>query len=573
MRLPFLNIFRKKGRSPISHSIEFDEIFLDASNLPSFNTGRLEGRLALPLSHASIIGVGVVFVLIALVFLGQAFRLQIVRGEEFRERSENNRLDTSLIIALRGVIYDRRGELLAWNTEDADISDFSARAYTDRRGLGQLLGHVSYPKKDSSGVYFRTEYEGISGIESAYNEQLAGKNGEQLIEIDATQEVISHHVAHPPSAGEPLSLSIDAEFSEALHDALATTSEEYGFRSGAGVVMDVHTGEVIALANFPSYNPELLAKGADAEAIHALMQDERLPFLNRIVSGLYTPGSIVKPFLAYAALAEKIIDPEKQIVSTGSITIPNLYNPDNPSVFNDWRVHGLVDMRRAIAVSSNVYFYTIGGGYGGQVGLGISRINDYMHRFGFGEPIHAPLAEGKPGTVPNPAWKKEVFNNEGWRLGDTYFTAIGQFGFQVTPLQMLRAYGAIASGGTMLTPHFTQGEAPSSYDLHLDPAYLAVIREGMRQSVIEGTARSLNRSDIHIAAKTGTAQIGANNEFINSWAVGYFPYEDPKYVFVTLLEHGPRTNLFGSAPTMSRVMNWLVHNRPEYLGEVQASQQ
>ncbi|MBI4086469.1 hypothetical protein HY416_00600 [Candidatus Kaiserbacteria bacterium] len=564
MRLSLLNIFRKKRRS----TIEFDEIFLDASNLPSFNTGRLEGRLALPLSRASIIGVGIAFILIALVFLGQAFRLQIVHGEEFRERSENNRLDTSLVIAPRGVIYDRRGELLAWNTEDADISDFSARAYTDRRGLGQLLGHVSYPKKDSSGVYFRTEYEGISGIESAYNGQLAGENGEQLIEIDATQEVISHHVAHPSRAGEPLTLSIDAEFSEALHDALATTSEEYDFRSGAGVVMDVHTGEVIALANFPSYNPGLLAKGTDAEAIHALTQDERLPFLNRIVSGLYTPGSIVKPFMAYAALAEKIIDPSKQILSTGSIVIPNLYNPSNPSVFNDWRAHGLVDMRRAIAVSSNVYFYTIGGGYGGQAGLGISRINDYMHRFGFGEPVHTPLAEGKAGTVPNPEWKEETFGEE-WRLGDTYFTSIGQFGFQVTPLQMLRAYGAIANGGTMLTPHFIQGEPSSSYDLRLDPAYLAVIREGMRQSATDGTARSLNRGDIHIAAKTGTAQIGANNEFINSWAVGYFPYENPKYVFVTLLEHGPRTNLFGSAPTMSRVINWLAHNRPEYLGDIQ----
>ena len=555
-----MRFFSKKRKT----DIEFDEIFMDSSNLPSFNRGRLEGRLALPLSRASIVGVGVVFALIALVFLGQMFRLQVLEGAAFAERSENNRLDTSLIIARRGVLSDARGERLAWNTEDADLSDFAARAYTERRGLGQLLGYVRYPKKDSSGFYFRTEYEGVSGLEAAYDTPLAGENGEQLVEIDATHRVISEHVAHLPVAGESLTLTLDAEFSEVLYDALRATSEQYGFRSGAGAVMDVHTGEIIALANFPSFNPEVLAKGSDAAAIKALNEDERLPFLNRIISGLYTPGSIVKPFLAYGALAEGIIDPQKQILSAGSITIPNPYNPDNPSVFNDWRAHGLVDMRRAIAVSSNVYFYAIGGGYGGQEGLGITRINTYMRLFGFGEPVDIPLSSGQSGTVPNPAWKKEVFDDE-WRLGDTYFTAIGQFGFQVTPLQMLRAYGAIANGGTLLTPHFVAGENAPSRDLALDQSALAIIHEGMRQSVQDGTTRALNRSDVHIAGKTGTAQVGVDNEFINSWAVGFFPYENPTYVFVTLLEHGPRTNLFGSAPTMSGVINWLVHNRPEYL--------
>ena len=555
-----MRFFSKKRKT----DIEFDEIFMDSSNLPSFNRGRLEGRLALPLSRASIVGVGVVFALIALVFLGQMFRLQVLEGAAFAERSENNRLDTSLIIARRGVLSDARGERLAWNTEDADLSDFAARAYTERRGLGQLLGYVRYPKKDSSGFYFRTEYEGVSGLEAAYDTPLAGENGEQLVEIDATHRVISEHVAHLPVAGESLTLTLDAEFSEVLYDALRATSEQYGFRSGAGAVMDVHTGEIIALANFPSFNPEVLAKGSDAAAIKALNEDERLPFLNRIISGLYTPGSIVKPFLAYGALAEGIIDPQKQILSAGSITIPNPYNPDNPSVFNDLRAHGLVDMRRAIAVSSNVYFYAIGGGYGGQEGLGITRINKYMRLFGFGEPVDIPLSSGQSGTVPNPAWKKEVFDDE-WRLGDTYFTAIGQFGVQVTPLQMLRAYGAIANGGTLLTPHFVAGENAPSRDLALDQLALDIIHEGMRQSVQDGTTRALNRSDVHIAGKTGTAQVGIGNEFINSWAVGYFPYENPTYVFVTLLEHGPRTNLFGSAPTMSSVINWLVHNRPEYL--------
>ena len=558
-----MRLFSKKRKT----NIELDEIFMDSSNLPSFNKGRLEGRLSLPLSSRSILGVGVVFVFIALVFFGQVFKLEVLQGKAFAERSEKNRLDTSLILASRGIVYDRREERLVWNTEDNTSSDFADRAYSNRRGLGQLLGYVSYPKKDASGVYFRTEYKGISGIESAYNKVLAGENGAKLIEIDASHKVISEHVEHPSTMGQPVTLSIDAELSEVLHDALATTSEKYGFRSGASVIMDVHTGEIIALANYPSFNPEVMAKGSDVAAIQALNADERQPFLNRVMSGLYTPGSIVKPFLAYGALAEGVITPEKQILSTGSISIPNPYNPANPSVFKDWRAQGWVDMRHAIAVSSNVYFYEIGGGYKDQKGLGIDRINKYMHLFGFGEPVDIPLSDGQSGVIPNPVWKKEIFN-EDWRLGDTYFTAIGQYGVQVNPLQMLRAYAAIANGGTMLTPHFVKGEAAPLYDLHLDPANLAVVHEGMRLSTLEGTEKSLNRDDIHIAGKTGTAEVGVGNAFINSWAVGYFPYENPKYVFITLLEHGPHSNLFGSAPTMFNVFSWLVKNCPEYVSGI-----
>lgn len=555
-----MRFFKKKKR----REIEFDEIFIDASNLPSFDRGRLEGRLETPLSRLHILGVGAAFALIALVFFGKTFTLQVVQGDDFRTQSENNRLDQALIIAERGVIYDARGERLAWNREDEKVADFPARSYTDRRGLGQLIGYVSYPKKDTSGFYFRTEYEGISGIEAEYNGVLGGRNGEQLIEIDAMGSVISEHMVRPPEAGEAVTLTVDAEFSEVLHDALKKTAEDYDFRSGAGVVMDVRTGEIIALANYPSYDPEVLADGSDADAIAALNDDPRLPFMNRIMTGLYTPGSVVKPFIAYAALVEGIIDPLKEIVSTGSLVVPNPYDPSKPSIFNDWRAHGAVDMRRAIAVSSNVYFYTIGGGFGGQAGLGIERIDRYMRLFGFGEAPGTPLSGSQAGTVPNPAWKEEVFEDD-WRLGDTYFTAIGQFGVQVTPLQMLRAFGAIANGGTMLTPHFVSGEEAPTRDLDLDTAQLSIVREGMRQAVLDGTARALNRSDVHLAAKTGTAQIGANNEYINSWAVGYFPYEEPRYVFVTLLEQGPKTNLFGSAPTMSGVIAWLVQNRPEYL--------
>ena len=120
-------------------------------------------------------------------------------------------------------------------------------------------------------------------------------------------------------------------------------------------------------------------------------------------------------------------------------------------------------------------------------------------------------------------------------MGDTYHTAIGQFGFQVTPLQLLSAYGALANGGILRTPHFARGETSASRDLGLSETHLTVIREGVRQSVQEGTARSLARSDVRIAAKTGTAEVGEGNQFINSWVAGYFPYVHPKSAFVALL--------------------------------------
>ena len=150
-------------------------------------------------------------------------------------------------------------------------------------------------------------------------------------------------------------------------------------------MMDIHTGEIWSMASYPEYSSQVLSDGAPREKISFYTNNKDKPFLNRVVSGLYPPGSTVKPYLALAALNERVIEPETQILSTGSISIPNPYFPDKESVFVDWKAHGLVDMREAIAVSSNVYFYEIGGGYEEQKGLGIKNIEKYMRIFGFGE--------------------------------------------------------------------------------------------------------------------------------------------------------------------------------------------
>lgn len=563
--------FRKKRQT----QVEVDEVLFDATNILGLDLDRLEGKRELPIANKSIYKVGVVFVLVALFFLGKVYDLQVINGEKLFAIAESNSVDRDTIIAERGVIYDRKGEMVVWNEVDQrGVHDFPVRAYTDRLGLGQVLGYVSYPKKDNRGFYFRTEYIGRNGVEAAYDEVLKGKNGSKIVVADALNNVISEHALDYAVSGDPLYLSIDAELSEAMYQIISTSSAQAGFRSGAGAIMDVETGELIALTSFPSYDPEIMADGHEVEIINSYNQDDRLPFLNKVVGGAYTPGSIVKPFVAYAALSEKIIDPNKVIVSTGEIVIPNPYNPSNPSRFTDWRAHGAMTMREAIAFSSNVYFYTIGGGYGDQKGLGITKMSEYYRKFGLGSTTGINIAEEQAGVVPDPAWKKKVFDDD-WRLGDTYFTSIGQFGFLTTPIQMLRAYSALANGGHLVDPHVIKDKQGNSVDIHLNPDYLKIIHEGMRMTVTldGGTARGLERKDVAVAAKSGTAEVGSGNAYVNSWAAGFFPYENPKYAFILMMDRAPRSNALGAARIMGNVVEWMSENRPEYLGIVVGDEQ
>lgn len=557
-------MFRRYRKDEVS----FDEILLDASNLPSFNKGRLEGKMELPITKRNVLLVGILFSLIAAAFLFKLFGLQITQGAYYANISDNNTLDETVLIAERGVVYDRNGEMIAWNEQDyTDQYSFPVRAYTNRAGLGQVIGYVSYPQKDSSGFYYRTEYVGRNGIEAAYDEHLAGHNGQQVVETDALGAIVGEHVVELPFEGKELHLSIDAGLSEALHDIIATSTSQSRSRSGAAAIMNIHTGELIALSSFPSYDPEVMADGDDVALIKQYNEDERFPFLNKVLGGVYTPGSIVKPFVAYGALVEDIISPNKIIVSNGEIVIPNPYSPSNPSIFRDWRAHGRMTMQEAIAFSSNVYFYTIGGGFGNQPGLGITKMHEYFQLFGFGEKTGINLANEQSGTVPNPEWKQEHFDDD-WRLGDTYFTAIGQYGWQVTPLQMLVAYGAIANGGKFFVPHMEKDTVGEYREVELDPYALSIVREGMHMTTNYpgGTARSLEKPYVTVAAKSGTAELDSAKARLNTWAAGYWPYEDPQYAFIVLMENAPYDNRLGGTRLAGDIVEWIHKNRPEYLG-------
>ena len=557
---------RRATRAPV-HEIDPDEIFLDSSNLPQFDRHQLEGRLEHPISRRTVWSVGGVFLVILLVVLSKSFALQIEEGEAYARRSAENRLRHTLIFGARGVLYDRTGKLLAWNVADKEQSEFSERRYLRTKGLAPVLGFLKYPSKDKAGFYYQVDFEGRDGVEKYYNEYFAPQHGLKIVETDAHGVVQSESVLKPPKDGDSIALTIDAAVQEKLYTAIATLAAERDFQGGAAVIMDVETGELLSLTSFPEYDPQMLTDGVDASGIRKALEARRTPFLNRATRGLYTPGSIVKPFIALAALEEGVITPLKEIVSTGSISVPNPFDPAKPTVFKDWKAHGAVDMRKALAVSSDVYFYEIGGGFEGQKGLGIAAIETYLRLFGFGETPPGSDFWGEAGVIPNPEWKRENFQGDGWRLGNTYHTAIGQYGLQVTPLQAARAVAAIANGGKLLEPRIiVEKDAPPLFRvLPLQAASFAVVREGMRDAVREGTASGIWLPSVSIAAKTGTAELGALKKLVNSWIIGFFPFERPRYAFAVIMERGPRENTVGALYVMREVLEWMSAHTPEYL--------
>lgn len=559
-------LFRRRGFKV--REIEPDEIFLDSSNLPKLDAAQFEGRVERPVAPMAIMLIGVIFAGTMTAFAAQAFNLQVRNGDEYADISRNNRLERDVIFATRGIITDRTGTELAWNELDTDPNatntlPYALRHYIEKPGFAHLVGFVRYPKADASGSWWREEYTGVAGIEGIYDDRLAGGNGSSMSETNARGELVREDIVDPPHNGQMLQLSIDADVQAELARILMRHAENQGFQGGAAAIMDVQTGELLSLVSFPEYDNAAFANG-DAAAVKAANEDAATPLLNRAVAGLYAPGSIVKPMFAAAALAEGIISPDKAILSTGSISIPNPYFPDKPSIFKDWKAHGYTDMRRALAVSADVYFYAIGGGYQDQRGLGIQKIDEWAKRFGFSAITGIALGGEPTGTIPTPEWKKEVFDDD-WRLGDTYNTAIGQYGFQVTPLQVVRYIAGIASG-KLVVPQLLNGAQGDTTSLGLGDDQLQIVREGMRQAVTDGgTAAALNMGGIDIAGKTGTAQVGARNQYMNSWVVGFWPYENPKYAFAVVLEKAPAGTLSGASPAMSSFFQWLRDNKPEYV--------
>lgn len=556
--------FKKKYRD---YEILPDEIFLDTANVSRLDTQQFEGVIEKPITQKTLYILGTVFLLSLVFFAFRLTNLQIIHGEAYLKRSENNRLNHLPLFAERGVIYDRNNKEIAWNSVLNEEADFSRRAYTELTGHGHLLGYVNYPIKDANGFYWRTDIEGVAGLERKYNTLLSGENGARLIEVDALNTEISNNTITLPVHGENLHTTIDTLVQHYLYDAIKTQATEGGFIGGSGSIMDIHSGELIAFTSYPEFDPYILAEGKEIETIEGFFNDPGKPFLNRVISGLYSPGSTIKPILGIAGLHEGVITENTSIMSTGRIEIPNRFNPSEPSIFRDWRPqgHGRTDIYHAISDSVNTFFYMLGGGYQSYEGLGIGRIEEYIQMFGISEPTGIDFGSEPSGTIPTPEWKERVFEDGVWRLGDTYNTSIGQFGFQVTPLQMTRAFAAIGNKGTLVTPLLIKGTPLSKRTTeNISDEHYIIIHQALRETITKGSGRILNVPYVTIAGKTGTAQVGVNNEFFNSWIVGFFPYENPQYSFSIAMERAPRESEESASRAMRKFLDDIELHYPEF---------
>jgi penicillin-binding protein 2 len=558
------NLWKKRIRSGGRNSVNPDEIFLDSSNLPSFNRDQFEGRIEKSISKNTLLILKYSFLVIALIFISRAFYLQIVDGDFYINKAVNNSLKKEIIFSHRGIVVDRNDVSLAWN-EEKDGKNYDNRKYIDLGGFAHLLGFVKYPGQDSKGNYYSYNILGQDGVEKHLDDALHGQNGAMLTEISVKGKVESQSTLEPPVNGDKIWLSVDSSVQSELYKQLASAVENSGFAGGAGVIMDTKTGEVLATASYPDYNSNVMTEGKDKTKIAEYLLSKNRPSLDRVVSGLYAPGSIVKPFIALGILEEKIIGADTKILTEGFLSLPNPYDPEHPSIFKDWKNHGVVDLRRAIAVSSDVYFYIMGGGYKGQKGLGITKIDEYVSKFLFGVPTSG-FFDGPSGTIPTPEWKKKTFDNEDWRVGDTYHTAIGQYGFQVTPLQIARAVTGIANEGTIVEPTIIKDEQGSKTIIEgIEKKNYKIVKEGMRMAVTDATAIALNIPGVTSGAKTGTAELGSAKKKVNSWVEGFFPYENPRYTFAIVLENGPTTYKVSAMQVMGHTLRWMKENASEYV--------
>lgn len=426
---------------------------------------------------------------------------------------------------------------------------------------------------------------GKDGLEAFYEADLRGTAGVETLLVDALERPVSPlRVLRPVQNGDNLVLTIDTTFQAEVEKILRRwiaegerrrqhIKEEYKrhykpITNGVAVALDPRDGRILAIVSVPDYDNNVWVDPARVDELQALLSPQdptAAPLLDRAIAGQYPAGSTLKQFVGSAALQDGVITPDTQLRDPGLLRLIERNGAEfilPNSVRN--RDNGEINVVDALRLSSNVFFASVAGG-NDQVtnigdkafrtdGLGIDRLDEGLSWFNLGRLTGVDIAGEAPGLVPTTAWKAQTLR-ESWTTGDTYNTAIGQGYLQVTPLQLAAAAGAVATDGTVYRPHVVSKITDSDGNLihtiepevksraPVNPDYLAVIREGMRQSVTDGLnigARD-ECSGLSIAGKTGTAEFGPiltedGKRQSHSWFVGFAPYDNPQIVVAVLLE-------------------------------------
>ncbi len=470
---------------------------------------------------------------------------------------------TDKILLAQDISHDELVELKTRKLPGILIEPGFKRKYVFAESFSHILGYTGLVNqadlKTDSFLTINDEI-GRTGLEDYYDSFLRGKNGQEIIYKDARGKVEGSKVLELPKIGAELITFVDKELQEYFYERLKTTLQNLGRNIGVGIAMNPKNGEILALVNIPGFKGDEIAKYLKAP-------DE--PLFNRAISGLYTPGSTIKPLVAIAALTQGVIKPEKEIFSRGFIEIPNPYNPENPSRFLDWKPHGWVNLYSALARSSNVYFYEVGGGFESQKGLGINRLKEWWGKFGLNQKTAIDLTGEKFGFLPDAEWKEKSYKIP-WRIGDTYNASIGQGDLMVTPLELLNYISAIANGGQLYKLRvmekiigengelIAQNEPEVLKDISAEIAEaLPEIQRGMRDAVVKpyGTANLLADLPMNIMAKTGSSQV-ANNTKVNAFFVGY-----TNDLAILVLVENAREGSLNAVPVAKDVFRWYYDNR------------
>jgi len=469
------------------------------------------------------------------------------------------------------ILETRIGELPGF-----EISENSIREYKEGETFSHLIGYMGKIKTEElrgeSEFYSIFDYVGRDGVENSYEKVLRKNPGKIRIERDAKGNIISKEIVSLPESGKSLVLYLDSDLQKKIKEVLEKKVKEVGAKGAAAVALDPKTGGVLAQVSLPGFDNNIFSKGNQKE-IQELLDPKNDSLFNRAIKGKYLTGSTIKPLIASAALEEKIISPEKKINAQGKISVQDQWNPEKVWEYNDWAVHGWTDMRKAIAQSVNVYFYTIGGGYGDQKGLGPTKIKEYLEKFGWNQKTGIDLPGEVEGFIPDPSWKKSYFErkeDQVWVDGDTYNLSIGQGFLQITPLEVAVSFVPIANGGKLLKPQVVQkivDERKNTVkefgpvilkESFIDPENLKVVREGMRQAVTgenspKASATLLNSLPVSAAAKTGTAELGG--DYYHNWITVFAPYDDPKIVLTIVIEKVKGVKV-ATLPIAEEVLEW-----------------
>jgi penicillin-binding protein 2 len=423
------------------------------------------------------------------------------------------------------------------------------------------VGEVSEDMLDNDSRY--AEYQpgdvvGMSGVESTYDSLLRGTDGSQDVAVDSHGREVGRLGIEPAKPGQSLRLTIDLDIQRAAENAM-------GDRNGAVIALDPHTGEILAMVSRPIFDPNQFSVHISRDAWNKYVTDPAHPLMNKAIQAQLAPGSTFKVIMALAGLQENVAQNFKVDCNGGANLFGHFYACD--------KHHGEVDIEHGISWSCDTYFYNL------AVRLGIDTIARYAHSVGIGVKTGVDLPNEASGTMPSTEWKLRTFH-EKWYEGEVVSVGIGQGAVTVTPIQLARALGGIASGGIFHRPHAVfPGELPPDMrhavadsfpgsgdaTIPLTAANWEILTDGMYNTVNGpgGTAFASRLEGIDFAGKTGTAEVvnhsagvkslGTGNERANAWFVGMAPRRNPDIVVVVLNEHGG-WGADAAAPIAARVI-------------------